>query len=86
MNPYKILELEKNCTDQQIRSAYKKMALKYHPDRNINNKEEATEKFKDIATAYEILINKKKRNLYDLTGNINSNHNINPFQVFEVFF
>jgi molecular chaperone DnaJ len=57
---YKILEIEENATDDQIKKSYRTLSKKYHPDVNP----EGTEKFKDIAEAYEILSNKEKRNAY----------------------
>ena len=53
---YSILELNKNATVEEIKKKYKILALKYHPDKNINNKLEAQEKFKKIAEAYRFLI------------------------------
>ena len=85
MNPYIILNINKNSSDAVIKTAYKKLALKYHPDRNTANKELNTEKFKEIATAYEILQDKNKRQLYDYTGKSNTN-NINPFEIFNIVF
>lgn len=57
---YKILEIEENATDDQIKKSYRTLSKKYHPDVNP----EGTEKFKDIAEAYDILSNKEKRNAY----------------------
>jgi DnaJ-class molecular chaperone len=85
MNPYIILNIDKNSSDIEIKTAYKKLALKYHPDRNTTNKELNTEKFKEIAAAYEILSDKNKRQLYDYTGQVNTN-NINPFEIFNIVF
>lgn len=65
---YKILEVDKNADDETIRKSYKRLALKYHPDRNKENQEEATQKFKKISEAYDILGNKEKRKEYDLYG------------------
>jgi DnaJ-class molecular chaperone len=56
-NPYKVLGLNENVTLEEIKSSYKKLALKYHPDRNKNNKSESESKFKEISKAYTILLN-----------------------------
>ncbi|RWS23009.1 dnaJ protein 1-like protein [Leptotrombidium deliense] len=63
---YKVLGITKNATDEEIKKAYKKMALKYHPDKNKSP--EAEEKFKEIAEAYEVLSDKKKRDIFDQYG------------------
>tara|TARA_B100002019_G_C21198646_1_gene562765 strand:+ start:349 stop:1233 length:885 start_codon:yes stop_codon:yes gene_type:complete len=68
---YDVLGLKKNCTDSEIRSAYKKLAFKWHPDKNSENKELANKKFKEISEAYKILGDKKKRNLYNKYGKEN---------------
>jgi len=64
---YDILGLSKNATSAEIKSAYRKLALKYHPDRNPDNKE-AEEKFKEAAQAYEVLSDDQKRKQYDQVG------------------
>ena len=64
---YEILGIEREATDQQIKSAYRKLALKYHPDRNPGNKE-AEEYFKEAAEAYAVLADAQKRSLYDRFG------------------
>ena len=61
---YKILGVSKDASQDEIRKAYKKLALKWHPDRNQGNKE-AEEKFKEAAESYEILGDEKKRAEYD---------------------
>lgn len=66
-DPYEVLGVAKNATDAEIKSAYKKLAIKYHPDRNPGNKE-AEEKFKEAAEAYDILRDKDKRARYDQFG------------------
>ena len=64
---YDILGVQKNASDQQIKSAYRKLALQYHPDRNQGN-QEAEEKFKEAAEAYAILSDSDKRARYDRFG------------------
>ena len=61
---YNILGVDKNASIDEIKKAYRKIAKKYHPDVNPNNKE-AEEKFKDAAEAYEILSDEVKRENYD---------------------
>lgn len=65
---YKILGVDKSANDEQLKKAYRKLALKWHPDRNPNNKEEAEKKFKEIGEAYDVLTDPKKRNIYDQLG------------------
>jgi len=57
---YKVLGVNKNATDTEIKKAYRKLALKWHPDKN-DDKKKATEMFKKIGEAYECLSNKEKR-------------------------
>lgn len=64
MNPYKVLEVSDNATFEDIRKAYRRLARKYHPDSNPNNKA-AEEKFKEINDAYTILSDETKRAEYD---------------------
>jgi molecular chaperone DnaJ len=64
---YEILGVGRDATDQQIKSAYRKLALKYHPDRNPGDAE-AEESFKEAAEAYAILADAQKRQLYDRFG------------------
>ena len=64
---YKSLEVEKNATADDIKKAYRKMAIKYHPDKNPDNKE-AEEKFKEASEAYEVLSDDAKRKQYDTYG------------------
>lgn len=64
---YEVLGISKNATQEEIKQAYRRLALQYHPDRNPGNKE-AEEKFKEAAEAYEILRDPDKRRIYDLYG------------------
>ena len=53
---YKILQVDKNANDEDLKKAYKKLAMKWHPDKNPNNKKEAEAKFKEISEAYEVCL------------------------------
>lgn len=64
---YEVLGVGRNATIEEIKKAYRQLAMKYHPDRNPNNKE-AEEKFKEAAEAYEVLHDQEKRNKYDKFG------------------
>jgi len=64
---YEVLGVNKNATPEELKKAYRKLALQYHPDRNPGDKE-AEEKFKEAAEAYEVLSNPEKRQRYDQFG------------------
>ncbi len=64
---YEVLGVNKNASEDEIKKAYRKIAIKYHPDRNPGNKE-AEEKFKEAAEAYDVLHDKQKRQQYDQFG------------------
>ena len=67
MDYYKILGVNKDADENEIKKAYRKLAIKYHPDKNLGNKE-AEEKFKEINEAYEVLKDPNKRKQYDQFG------------------
>ncbi|KAK7942698.1 uncharacterized protein PG986_011811 [Apiospora aurea] len=70
VNPYEVLALERSATGDQIKSAYRKLALKHHPDKvtDPSQKQEATQKFQEIAFAYAVLSDPARRKRYDETG------------------
>ncbi|MGX7590422.1 DnaJ C-terminal domain-containing protein [Candidatus Karelsulcia muelleri] len=88
---YQILGLDRNANSDEIKRAYRKFALKYHPDRNLTNKKEAEEKFKEAAEAYSILSDKNKRQQYDQYGHenynefYNQNSDLNVEDIFSSF-
>ena len=91
-NLYDILKVSSNADGDTIKKSYRTLAKKWHPDKNINNKEEATIKFKELADAYEILSDPKKRKIYDTGGydavkeDNNNDGSVNPFDLFSQMF
>ncbi|XP_028401169.1 dnaJ homolog subfamily B member 6-like [Dendronephthya gigantea] len=65
---YEILGVEKSASEQDIKKAYRKLALKWHPDKNPDNKENASKMFQEISEAYEVLSDEEKRAVYDKYG------------------
>jgi DnaJ family protein C protein 5 len=65
---YSVLEIETTATEDDIKRAYRKLALKYHPDKNLDGDPQKTEKFKEINYAHSILSNPQKRKIYDAYG------------------
>ncbi|XWS16485.1 hypothetical protein CRYUN_Cryun34aG0092100 [Craigia yunnanensis] len=90
---YATLGVPKSASGKEIKAAYRKLARQYHPD--VNKEPGATEKFKEISAAYEVLSDDKKRALYDqygeagvksAVGGQSSAYTTNPFDLFETFF
>jgi len=79
-----------DATESEIKKAFYKLAQKWHPDKNPDNKEEAEEKFKEINEAYEVLSDKNKRETYDRYGKEGLSesgfHAANPFDFFSSIF
>lgn len=70
---YDILGVAPTASNEEIKKAYKKLALQCHPDKNKGNREEAEEKFKKVTEAYSVLSDEGKRKRYDMTGSIDEN-------------
>ena len=87
---YEILGVSKGATAEEIKKAYRKVAIQFHPDKNQGNKE-AEEKFKEAAEAYEVLSNSDKRTQYDRFGHArqgnggNGGHSMNMDDIFSQF-
>ncbi|XP_050212973.1 uncharacterized protein LOC126664566 [Mercurialis annua] len=65
---YKILQVDRNAKDDELKKAYRKLAMKWHPDKNPTNKKDAESKFKQISEAYDVLSDPQKRAVYDQYG------------------
>ncbi|XP_077237925.1 molecular chaperone Hsp40/DnaJ family protein [Tasmannia lanceolata] len=90
---YSTLGISKSASSKDIKAAYRRLARQYHPD--VNKQPGATEKFKEISTAYEVLSDEQKRSLYDQYGEAGVKSSVggpgaayttNPFDLFETFF
>ena len=82
---YQILKINKDATINEIKKAYHKLAMKWHPDKN--NTKEANAQFQKINEAYSVLSDENKRKHYDTFGkNSPNNTNINPNDIFKHFF
>ena len=89
-NYYDLLGVPKDANQSDIKKAYRKQAMKWHPDKNQNNKEESEQKFKDISKAYTVLSNEDSKRNYDQFGeeglkNMPNMSNFNPFDIFSQF-
>src|SRR4051812_47328770 len=65
---YKILGVKREATDDEIKKAYRKLALQWHPDKNPDKPQEAKQRFTEIGEAYEVLRDKQKRAIFDQYG------------------
>lgn len=91
VNYYEVLGVSENASKDEIRKAYKKLAIKWHPDKNPENKEEAEEKFKAISEAYAVLSDPKKKAEWEsfrnggFQGDFEFDHDFDPFSFFKGF-
>jgi molecular chaperone DnaJ len=82
---YEILGIPRNASDRDIKQAYRQIAIRYHPDRNLGDKE-AEEKFKEAAEAYEVLGKPEKREIYDRYGHEGLKGSVQSFSGFDDIF
>ena len=89
---YRVLDVERDATTDTIKKAYRKLALRYHPDRNPKDLEASNKKFKEISEAYSILSDPDKKSVYDRFGKHGleeegfSFADISPLHIFEKLF
>jgi len=95
---YEILGISRNASSEEIKKAYRRLAVKYHPDKNRDNSKEAEEKFKEVAEAYKILSDGEKKKIYDQYGHAGlqadvgaggggfTGSDFDPFTIFNEFF
>ncbi|EDO39725.1 predicted protein, partial [Nematostella vectensis] len=65
---YEVLGVPRSASEEDVKKAYRRQALRWHPDKNPTNREHAEEKFKKLSEAYEVLSDKEKRDIYDKYG------------------
>ncbi|XP_018477449.1 uncharacterized protein LOC130510782 isoform X2 [Raphanus sativus] len=75
---YKLLQVDRSASDDDLKKAYRKLAMKWHPDKNPTNKKEAEAKFKQISEAYDVLSDPQKRAVYDQYGEEGLKGNVPP--------
>ncbi|XP_010433214.1 PREDICTED: dnaJ homolog subfamily B member 13-like [Camelina sativa] len=75
---YKVLQVDRSASDDDLKKAYRKLAMKWHPDKNPNNKKDAEAKFKQISEAYDVLSDPQKRAVYDQYGEEGLKGNVPP--------
>jgi molecular chaperone DnaJ len=84
---YSILEIDKSCKKSDIDTAYRRLAIRWHPDKNKDNRELAEKKFREITKAYQVLSDVDARTAYDKTGNASNSVNIiDPYELFKGMF
>jgi molecular chaperone DnaJ len=88
-NYYTLLELSNKCTKSEIDNAYRRLAIRWHPDKNKDNKEASEKKFREISKAYQILSDETTRSNYDKHGiamNENTDNLFDPYEMFKGMF
>ena len=94
---YEVLGISRSASQDEIKKAYRKLALRYHPDKNPDNSKEAEEKFKEVSEAYKVLSDSEKRQIYDQYGHAGLEAEVgagpgfggfefDPFKIFEEVF
>ena len=88
---YNLLEIDRNADEKTIKKAYRKLSMKWHPDKNPDNIEVANKKFKEIGEAYSVLSDSEKRSHYDQLGmdfvkNQSGGPGMDPSDIFSQFF